>query len=62
MTADMKKYILILSALTVLYSCGKMLDVTPPNAITEEQVQELMVNGTDAQKQMVLNAIASPMV
>ena len=58
----MKKYILILSALTVLYSCGKMLDVTPPNAITEEQVQELMVNGTDAQKQMVLNAIASPMV
>ena len=58
----MKKYILILSALTVLYSCGKMLDVTPPNAITEEQVQDLMVNGTDAQKQMVLNAIASPMV
>lgn len=58
----MKKYILILSALTVLVSCGKMLDVTPPNAITEEQVQNLMVNGTEAQQQMVLNAIASPMV
>ncbi len=59
----MKKYILILSSLAILFttSCGKMLDVTPPNNITDEQIQDLLVNGTDAQRQMVLNAIASPM-
>ena len=61
----MKKYILIASsvvALAMASSCGKMLEVAPPNAITEEQIQDLMVNGTDAQKQLVLNAIAAPMV
>ena len=60
----MKKYILILAFLGALLatSCGKMLEVTPPNAITDEQIQELLVNGTDAQRQMVLNAIAAPMV
>ena len=46
MTAIMKKYILILSSLAILFttSCGKMLDVTPPNNITDEQIQDLLVN------------------
>ena len=59
----MKKYILILGSLVALLatSCGKMLEVTPPNNITDEQIQDLLVNGTDAQRQMVLNAIAAPM-
>ena len=59
----MKKYILVLGSLAALVatSCGKMLEVTPPNAITDEQIQELLVNGTDAQRQLVLNAIAAPM-
>ena len=62
MISNMKKYILILASLAVLFtSCGKMLDVAPPNAITDEQIQDLLVNGTEAQRQMVLNAIASPM-
>jgi len=59
----MKKYVLILCSLVALLatSCGKMLEVTPPNNITDEQVQDLLVNGTDAQRQLVLNAIAAPM-
>ena len=59
----MKKYILIICSLVALLatSCGKMLEVTPPNNITDEQIQDLLVNGTEAQRQMVLNAIASPM-
>ena len=63
MNDNMKKYILILCSLVALLatSCGKMLEVTPPNNITDEQIQDLLVNGTEAQRQMVLNAIASPM-
>ena len=64
MNDNMKKYILILGSLAALFatSCGKMLEVTPPNAITDEQVNWLMENGTDQQKQAVPASIAAPMV
>lgn len=61
----MKKIISILVCsilfLALASSCAKMLDVAPPNDLTDEQISELLLNGSDAQKQMVLNAIASPM-
>lgn len=59
----MKKLIILASAavlgLTVASSCGKMLDVTPPNLITDEQIQDLMLNGTENQKNQILGQIAS---
>ena len=60
----MKKYILILGSLVALFaaSCSKNLEVTPPNNITEEQIQYIMENGTAQQKEAVLNGIAAPMV
>lgn len=64
MHMNMKKIISIFCCSILflgLASCGKMLDVAPPNALTDEQIKDLLTNGTDAQKQMVLNAIASPM-
>ena len=64
MNYNMKKYILILGSLAALLvvSCGKMLEVTPPNAITDEQVNFLMENGTDQQKQAIPASISAPMV
>lgn len=61
---NMKKIRSILSCsilLLGLMSCGKMLDIAPPNALTDEQIKDLLLNGTDAQKQLVPKAIASPM-
>lgn len=59
----MKKVIVILASAAALFSassCGKMLEVTPPNAIYDEQIQDIL-NGTDeSKKQLVLNALASP--
>lgn len=60
----MKAYKLIVAGvlgLVMASSCGKMLDVTPPNKITDEQIQKILQEGTDQQKQMIMNAIASPM-
>lgn len=42
-------------------SCASKLNVTPPNAITDEQVWNLIENGTDAQKTAVINSFAAPM-
>ena len=61
----MKKSIIILSvALGMLFvsSCAGRLDIAPPNNLTEEQIKDLMDNGSDADKQKVMNAIAAPMI
>ena len=59
----MKKVIVILASVAAIFSassCGKLLEVTPPNAIYDEQIQDIL-NGTDeSKKQLVLNALASP--
>jgi hypothetical protein len=52
----------VIGILSLLSSCGKMLEVTPPNSITEEQVQDLMLNGNDATKEKIMTAIAAPMI
>ena len=59
----MKKVIILtLSALVGVFaasSCGKMLDVAPPNNITDEQISDLMLNGDAATQQKILNQIAT---
>lgn len=65
MEKNMKKsFIALFSAVAViagLSSCAKMLEVTPPNSITDEQVMNLLENGTDAQKEAILVSIVAPM-
>lgn len=54
----MKRIFAILSvSAVVLSSCGKLLDVKPTSAIYDEQIQELLKNGTDEQKQMTAEAL-----
>lgn len=58
----MKKVLIIFSAIVVLASvssCNRMLDITPPNSITDEQVMDLLQNGTDAQKEAIVKGIVS---
>lgn len=66
MEMNMKKNILIAFAVVgVLFasaSCAKLLEVTPPNNITDEQVQDLMANGSDATRTQIMTAIAAPMI
>lgn len=40
-------------------SCGKMLDVAPPNNITDEQISDLMENGSEEVKNQILTQIAT---
>ena len=45
----------------VLASCADKLNVTPPNNIYDEQIVELLENGTADQKESILKAIVNPM-
>lgn len=62
----MKKSIILsgLAVVSVLLtpSCAKMLEITPPNQITNEQVEELLKNGTDDQRKLVMTSMVNPMV
>ena len=55
------KSIAIIAGLVSLAACADRLEVTPPNSIYDEQILELLENGTDAQKQAILTAIVNPM-
>lgn len=59
----MKKYIILTVSvalgLLTASSCNKQLDVAPPNNITDEQINDLMLNGTDEQKEQILGQIAT---
>lgn len=58
----MKKALILFSAVAVLAStssCNRMLDISHPNKATDEQVMELLYNGTDAQKQAIVKGIVS---
>lgn len=60
----MKKALIIFSAIVVLASvssCNRMLDITPPNSLTEEQVMDLYENGTAAQKEAIVKGIVGSM-
>lgn len=51
-----------LLAICAISSCSSFLDVTPPNSITDEQIKDLMENGSDATKEKIMTAIAAPMI
>jgi hypothetical protein len=38
-------------------SCSEYLEVTPPNSITQEQIDELLKNGDEATKQLVFSSL-----
>lgn len=57
-----KAIILTISAILGVFaasSCGKMLDVAPPNNITDEQISNLMLNGSEETKAKILAQIAT---
>ena len=56
------KSIAFIAGMTLLASCASKLDVTPPNSIIDEQIVELLENGTATQQQAILKAIVNPMV
>ena len=49
-----------LLAIGTICSCSSFLDVTPPNSITDEQIKDLMENGSDATKEKIMTGPASP--
>lgn len=60
---NMKKNIILIVSvalgLSVASSCSKQLDIAPLNNITDEQISDLMVNGSDETKEKILAQIAS---
>ena len=57
----MKKIFICLLAASVMTSCSKKLDVSPPNNITDEQIQELLRNGDEETINTVLGGMANNM-
>lgn len=55
------KSVAFIAGVALLASCADKLEVTPPNNIYDEQIVEMLENGTDAQKQTILKAIVNPM-
>ena len=56
----MKKYIFIIATVAwVAVSCSKELDVTPPNAIINEQVLQLLETADDATRETILGGMAA---
>jgi len=56
-----KSVALIAGVVLLAASCADKLEVTPPNSIYDEQIKELLENGTTAQKESILKAIVNPM-
>ena len=56
----MKKYIIIIATVALaIVSCSKELDVTPPNAITNEQVLKLLATADNATRETILGGMAA---
>lgn len=56
------KTIGLVLGVALVASCSGMLDITPPNSITDEQVQDILANGTDDQKKLVMSSLVNPMI
>ena len=55
------KSVAVIFGVTMLASCAGRLEVTPPNNIYDEQIKNLLENGTDDQKASILKAIVNPL-
>ena len=59
----MKKFICTLSLVSLLFaSCNKYLDVPPANNIYDEQIKELLANGSEEVQQKIVAAMANKLV
>lgn len=58
MKSKLKNIAAVLFSGLLMVSCNDRLEVTPPNSIYDEQVQELIQFGTDEQRSMILKAVA----
>lgn len=55
----MKKYLIALSLVgLVTSSCYEKLNIAPPNAITDEQVKELLATADDETIEVILGGVA----
>ena len=54
--------VILLGAAAVFASCSDKLNVTPPNSIYNEQITEILENGSAADKTRILQLIGNPMV
>lgn len=45
----------------LLGSCADKLDVTDPNKFTDEQIEDILKNGTDSEREMILGGMAANM-
>jgi hypothetical protein len=59
----MRNYIIgfIFLAGMILMSCGEQLDLEPANAITDEQILEILASGDDAKIEIVFSGMANTM-
>ena len=61
----MKKYLKYVAGAAVcslmMSSCADSLNVTNPNNFTDEQIMDLLQNGTDEQREMILGGLAANM-
>jgi len=57
----MKKYIMgcVAAIGLMLASCNDKLDVTPPNQISDEQIQEILRSGNETKIQMIMSGLVS---
>ena len=55
----MKRYLIALSLVgLVTSSCYEKLNIAPPNAITDEQVKELLATADDETIEVILGGVA----
>jgi hypothetical protein len=60
MKVNMKKFITgLVISLAIITSCAERLDLAPENAITEEQIKEILASGNDAKIELILGGIAN---
>lgn len=57
----MKKYIIgiYVAATLILASCNDKLDVAPPNSLTDEQIQEILLSGNETKIKVVMDGLVS---
>lgn len=55
------KSIALIAGVTMFFACSNKLDVTPPNSIYDEQIVNLLENGTATQKEAILKGICNPL-
>ncbi len=60
----MKKFKIfsIASIVLLMSSCASKLEVTPPNNITDEQIQDMIFNGTEETRQMIMSALTTKLI